>query len=98
MSFGEINHPVLGERIKGAKISLEAIGIKVVTETAKQNEPDQVKKAMKLILKNHPDVKGAYTTTDINALNVIVILEEQGYKIPVIGADGITELIKLVEE
>ncbi|MGM0874675.1 MAG: sugar ABC transporter substrate-binding protein [Bacillota bacterium] len=89
-----------GDRVRGAKSSLEEVGIKIATEKKVNlsNEPILVKKAMREVLRNHSNVKGVFATTDIMALSALEELEEQGYKIPVIGADGIIEMVELVEE
>lgn len=96
---GDLSSPISGERIKGAKDSLETVGIKIAVEKVKlSNEPLPVKTAMTEILQNHPDIKGVFATTDIMALSALEVIEEHGYKIPVIGADGIIEMVELIEE
>lgn len=96
---GDLSSPVSGERIKGAKVSLEAAGIKIASEKVKiSNEPLPVKKAMKSILQNYPNIKGVFATTDIMALSALEVMKEYGYKIPVIGADGISEMIEAIEK
>jgi ribose transport system substrate-binding protein len=91
--------PVFAERVKGAKLSLEAAGIKIVAEkTVLPNKPLQVRNAMTMILQNHSDLKGVLTTTDLLALSAQEVTQEQGYKIPVIGTDGITDMLELIKE
>jgi ribose transport system substrate-binding protein len=91
--------PVAKERIQGAKASLEAIGIKVVTEEIDVSyKPNQVKESVKSILKDYPSVKGFIATNDGLALIAIEAIEKEGLTIPVIGADGINEMIELIEE
>jgi ribose transport system substrate-binding protein len=86
-----------GERIKGARVSLEAVGIKIVAEKALKNDKVVVKE-MQTILHEHPDLKGVITSTDYIALPVSKLVQKQGIKIPIVGADGITEMVELVEE
>jgi ribose transport system substrate-binding protein len=96
---GNLTSSISGERIRGAKSSLEDAGIKIVTEKVDlANEPKPVKKALREILQNHSTIKGVFATTDIMALSAIEELEEQGYKMPVMGVDGIIEMVELVEE
>jgi ribose transport system substrate-binding protein len=87
------------ERVRGAKSSLKEAGIKIATEKVDlPNEPFPVKKAMREVLRNYPNVKGVFATTDIMALSALGEIEKQGYKMPVIGVDGIIEMVELVEE
>jgi len=90
----DLTHPVFSERIKGATFSLEAAGIKVVTE---QDQSSSIRKIITTILQKHSDVKGVYTTTDLHALEALAVIEEYGLKMPVIGADGIIEMIELIK-
>ncbi|MBZ5753067.1 sugar ABC transporter substrate-binding protein [Metabacillus rhizolycopersici] len=96
---GNLSSPVSGDRFKGAKVSLEDAGIKIVTEKVDlSNEPNEVIKVMRDVLEKHSDLKGVFATTDIMALSALEVLDEEDYKIPVVGADGIIEMVKLVEE
>lgn len=89
---------VIGERVEGAKISLKAAGINVVAEKLKiTNDEKPVREAVEEILQEHPDVKGIIATTDLVAIHATKALLERGYKIPVTGADGITEMLELIE-
>ncbi|MCM3654454.1 sugar ABC transporter substrate-binding protein [Metabacillus litoralis] len=86
-----------GERLKGARVSLEAVGIKIVSEKILKSDKVVVKE-MQTILHEHPDLKGVIAATDYIALPVSKIIQKQGIKIPIVGADGITEMVELVEE
>jgi ribose transport system substrate-binding protein len=91
--------PVASDRIKGAKISLQSIGIEIVAEAVNVfSEPLQVKEDLEQILEEHPNLKGIIATNDGLALTAFYAMEELGYKMPVIGADGINKMIKLIEE
>lgn len=85
------------ERIKGAKVSLEAVNIKIVSEKVLSNY-EESKKEMKKILKEHPDLKGVIASTDYIALPALKVIREQGLNMLVTGADGIIEMVELVEE
>jgi ribose transport system substrate-binding protein len=94
---GDESDPVLRDRIKGAKSSLETVGIKIATHQTVPNDANQAKSTMGKVLQDHPDVKGVYATTDILALSASEIIEKNGFNIPVVGADGVTEMLKLIE-
>ncbi|OIJ17435.1 hypothetical protein BKP37_02740 [Anaerobacillus alkalilacustris] len=87
------------ERIKGAKLSLEAARVKIAIETFNlPNESGPVKEVMETILEDYPNIKGVFADTDIKALGALDAIEEYGLNIPVIGADGINEMLELIEE
>jgi ribose transport system substrate-binding protein len=99
MIAGDINHPISGNRIKGAKNSLEAVAISIAVEKIDlPNETGAIKEVMESVLQEHPDVKGVYAVTDIMALGAFKSIEEHGLLMPVIGADGINDMIKLIED
>lgn len=95
---GEGKDTVLHDRIKGAKTSLKDAGINIVTHEKIKNNDKQAKMAMEKILTEHADIKGVYATTDILALSAIEFIEENEFNISVIGVDGVTEMLKLIEE
>jgi ribose transport system substrate-binding protein len=49
------------------------------------------------LLKKNPDIQGVFTSDDRMALAVIKYLHEKGVNIPVVGADGIIEMLKYIE-
>jgi ribose transport system substrate-binding protein len=94
---GDLSISVFRERVNGAKMALKNAGIIIAAE--KVGIPDDaktVKEETRKILKDHPDIKGIITTHDIVALSVIKVLEEQGLTMPVIGADGIPDMVQLI--
>ncbi|WP_052738015.1 sugar ABC transporter substrate-binding protein [Bacillus sp. SA1-12] len=95
---GDMSSPVSGDRLKGAKKSLEAAGIEIAAQITELNGSAQNKEAMKTILKNHPTVKGVIASNDITALDALEVLKQHGIKMPVTGADAITEMLKLIED
>jgi ribose transport system substrate-binding protein len=88
------------ERIKGAKMSLDTVGIKVVTEKVDLpiNDSSAVEEAMKTILREHPDLKGVMTSSDYIAIPALKVTREHGLEIPVTGTDGLTEMLALIKE
>ncbi|MFP3126861.1 sugar ABC transporter substrate-binding protein [Ectobacillus funiculus] len=110
-SDGDLIHPVFSERIKGAKFSLEDAGIKIdkfnlndvgsriATETVTlPNELLSVKKVMTTILRKHPNIKGVFALNDIRALSALEVIKEHGYNMPVMGADGTSDMVELIED
>lgn len=88
-----------GERVRGAKESLESAGVKIAAEKLDiSSEEREIKKATKSILQQHPNIKGVIATTDIIAVNALKVLEENKITIPVIGADGIIDMIELIKQ
>ncbi|MFC0472184.1 sugar ABC transporter substrate-binding protein [Halalkalibacter kiskunsagensis] len=95
----DLYSPDASEQIKGAKLSLEAVGIKIVAEKVNiYSETMIVKKEIERILENHPKVKGLIATNDELALAAFEVIEKYGFKLPIIGADGMNDMIKLIEE
>jgi len=93
--------PMERDRIKGAKASLEAAGITIAAETIKISIDDKDQKAKKVvdtILQHHPDLKGVVTSSDYLAIPVVKVLQEQGLTMPVTGADGISQMVELVDK
>lgn len=88
---------VTSERIKGAKGALEAAGIEIVTEQPGYDEFGNVKSVMELILQHHPDIKGVFATDDIITLAALKVIEKRNLKIPVVGTDGIRDIIKSIQ-
>lgn len=94
-----LTNQVYSERIKGVKSSLEDAGVEVVAEIVTlQDALFSVKKAMTNILQNHPEVKGVFAVDDLVALRVLDIVQEHGYKMPVVGADGIIKMVDLIAD
>ena len=87
------------KRLKGAKASLEAVGIKIETEIRglSIDNPKEVEKRMEIALQQHPDLKGVVASTDYIALPALKIIQENGLELPVTGADGISEMLELIE-
>ncbi|WP_332630460.1 sugar ABC transporter substrate-binding protein [Halalkalibacter flavus] len=100
--IGGDNPVISGRRMNGAKISLEAVGIHIASEKTSiselSNDPIQIKEAIEEILQDHPDLAGVIAVNDISAIHVLETLKEDGLNIPVIGADGIVDMLELIEK
>ncbi|NYE07452.1 ribose transport system substrate-binding protein [Bacillus niacini] len=96
---GDISFPVFRQRLEGATNSLQNAGIEIsITKTGISDDPKAVHKAVSMVLRDHPDIKGVVTSHDTIALPVIKEFEKQGLLIPVIGPDGLTEMLKLIAD
>lgn len=86
------------ERNKGAKEALNAVGIDTVSGNIPSYGDDaKVISVIAELLKKNPDIQGVFTSDDRMALAVIKFLHEKGVNIPVVGADGIIEMLKYIE-
>ncbi len=52
---------------------------------------------MEIALQQHPNLKGVVASTDYIALPALKIIQENGLDLPVTGADGISEMLELIE-
>ncbi|GHH99228.1 sugar ABC transporter substrate-binding protein [Neobacillus kokaensis] len=86
------------EIMDGAKQTLKEAGIIVVPEIAGITDDEKtVRKATLQLLKEHPDINGVIATNDLFAISVIKVLREHNLTIPVIGTDGIPDLLNLIK-
>ncbi|MDQ0246095.1 ribose transport system substrate-binding protein [Bacillus fengqiuensis] len=90
--------PVMIARIKGAKESFKAAGIEVAVEQHDIGGFDSSKSAVEVILKTTPDIDGVFASNDEMALGALKAIEEKGMQIPVMGTDGIMDILKLVKK
>lgn len=96
---GGLETPVFKERMNGARRTLEDAGMVVVAEALGiYDDPAIVKKEMAGIVAEHPNLKGVIATHDLVSIPAIEMLKEHGYSIPVIGADGITDMLELIKD
>lgn len=88
------------KRLKAARASLDAVGIKVVTKIKglSIDHPEITETRMETVLKEHPDLKGVIASTDYIALPALKVIMNHGLQIPVTGTDGITEMLQTVEK
>jgi ribose transport system substrate-binding protein len=95
---GDLSISLFKERIDGAKKAFKAAGIEVAVEKVGiSDDAKTVGKEMTKILRDNPDIQGVIATHDLVAIPVIKILQELGLTIPVIGADGTPDMLKLIE-
>lgn len=96
---GDLSFSVFKDRIEGATISLRNAGIQIAyLKTGIQDDPKTIQRVITKLLRDQPDIKGVVTTNDTIALPAIKELEEQGLSIPVIGPDGLTEILKFIAD
>lgn len=96
---GDLSFPVFRERVEGATHSLQNAGIEITyTKTGIPDDPKAIQNVITKLMRDEPDIKGVVTTHDTIALPVIKELEEQGLLIPVIGPDGLTEMLELIAD
>ncbi|TDL65050.1 sugar ABC transporter substrate-binding protein [Rhodococcus qingshengii] len=96
---GNLSFSVFKDRIEGATISLRNAGIQIAyLKTGIQDDPKTIQRVITKLLRDQPDIKGVVTTHDSIALTAIKELEEQGLSIPVIGPDGLTEMLKFIAD
>lgn len=95
---GKVDEPSLHDRIKGAKEALEEVCIEIVTEQSGHNEKGQVKSVMGIILQRYPDIKGIIAAHDLIALDALRVIEKKEAEIPVIGADGLVDMVEYIEK
>ena len=96
--YGTLSDTVSGNRIEGAKESLEEAGIQVVVQRQGYDEFWNVKSAMTSILQSYPDIKGVFATDDLLALDALQVIEQKGLKIPVVGTEGNAKMVKYIKE
>lgn len=95
---GPLSDTVSGNRMKGAKESLEEAGIQVVVQQQGYGEFWNVNPVMENISQSYPEVKGVFATDDLLALDTLQVLEQKGLKIPVVGTDGNTKMVEYIKE
>jgi ribose transport system substrate-binding protein len=95
--FGRLDDQTMIDRKNGAKKVLEDIGVEVVMEQSSYDHLGDPKPVIGTILQSFPNIKGVVATSDRLALEALKTIEEKELKIPVIGTDGITEMVKSIE-
>jgi ribose transport system substrate-binding protein len=88
---------VFVDRVEGAKKALQAAGIEIAAERLGYDFLFQIMPVMNTILEDHPDINGVLAANDPMALHALKTIEKKGLTIPVVGADGIIEMIKKVK-
>ena len=87
-------------RLRGARSSLEAIGIEIVAQIGGLSivNPDEVERRMEGILEKYPNLNGVIASTDYISLPALKVIQKHDLEIPVTGADGITDMLKLIDQ
>lgn len=96
---GDLSFSVFKERIDGATSALQNAGIKIAfVKSGIPDDPKRIQSLVTELLRDQPDIKGVVTTHDTIALPVIKEIKKQGLSIPVIGPDGLTEMLELISD
>ena len=96
---GDLSFPVFKERIDGATNSLRNAGINIASiKSGISDDPQTIRHLIIQLMRDQPDIKGIVTTHDTIAISVIKELEKQGLFIPVIGPDGLTDMVKFISD
>jgi ribose transport system substrate-binding protein len=96
---GDLSFSVFKERVDGATTSLQNAGIKIAyLKSGLSDNPNATKSVITKLMRDQPDIKGVVTTHDTIALPAIKELKEQGLSIPVIGPDGLTEMLEFIAD
>jgi len=96
---GDLSFSVFKERVDGATTSLQNAGIKIAyLKSGLSDNPNAIKSVITKLMRDQPDIKGVVTTHDTIALPAIKELKEQGLSIPVIGPDGLTEMLEFIAD
>ena len=86
------------DRIEGAKKALHTVGIDTVAGNIQfEGYKGKTIPVFPQLLKNNPDIKGVFASEDTIALDVLKYLHGKGINIPVVGADGIIEMLRYNE-
>ena len=86
------------DRIQGAKGALHTVGIETVGGAIQVDDADaKVIPLIAKLLNDDSDIKGVFASDDRLALQVIKYLKEKRWNIPVVGADGIIEMLRYHE-
>ncbi|WP_342048350.1 sugar ABC transporter substrate-binding protein [Bacillus sp. OTU530] len=92
--FGGSDDQIMIDRKNGAKKVLEDTGLEIVAEQSVYDRFGNLTPVIGTILEAYPNIKGVVATSDRLALQVLKQMEEKGLKIPVIGADGVKEMVE----
>ena len=85
-------------RMRSARETLQDAGVEIVTEQVVDTEREKIRSVMGHILKQFPDIKGVFAANDEIALYSLEEIKEKGFQIPVVGTDGISDIMEDIEE
>lgn len=84
-------------RMRSARETLQDAGVEIVTEQVVDSDRGKIRLVMGNILKKFPDIKGVFAGNDEIALHSLEEIKENGFRIPVVGTDGISEIVEGIE-
>ncbi|WP_445490766.1 sugar ABC transporter substrate-binding protein [Niallia sp. 03133] len=87
---------VCSDRINGAKETLNNAGIHPIVED-QMAYGEKIEVMVTKVLQTNPKLKGIFAADDITALKVMKVLQDKRLNIPVVGADGIKQMVQLIE-
>lgn len=85
-------------RMRSAREALQNAGVEIVTEQVVDTERGKIRSVMGNVLKKFPDIKGVFAANDEIALYSLEEIKEKGFQIPVVGTDGISDIMEDIEE
>ncbi|WP_169907881.1 sugar ABC transporter substrate-binding protein [Priestia abyssalis] len=94
---GRVDDGIMIDRKNSAKEVLEEIGIEIVVEQLGYDHFGNPIPVMESVLHHYPNLKGVVATTDRLALEALKTIEKKRLNIPVIGTDGLTEIVESVD-
>lgn len=84
-------------RMRSARETLQDAGVEIVTEQVVDSERGEIRSVMGNILKKFPGIKGIFAANDEIALHSLEEIKEKGFRIPVVGTDGISDIVEGIE-
>lgn len=98
MIRGALGDPGSDDRVSGARESLEAAGVKVITVQPANGDRNKGMSVMENLLQAHPNIKGVYCTNDEMALGAIRALKQANRTdVAVTGFDGSPDALKAIK-
>lgn len=85
-------------RMRSARETLQDAGVEIVTEQVVDTDREKIRSVMGHILKQFPDIKGVFAANDEIALHSLEEIKEKEFQIPVVGTDGISDIMEGIEE
>ncbi|MFB9760359.1 sugar ABC transporter substrate-binding protein [Ectobacillus funiculus] len=85
-------------RMRSAREALQNAGVEIITEQVVDTERGKIRSVMGNVLKKFPDIKGVFAANDEIALYSLEEIKEKGFQIPVVGTDGISDIMEDIEE
>lgn len=93
---GALGNPAIDQRIKGAKESLEKLGMIIVGQQAADSDKTKAMSVMENLLEKDEDIKGVYAGNDDMALGVLRAVQAKKTDVKIIGTDGTEEAVQSI--